>query len=360
MRMNSVTAERAMKRTGELAGDVQSATRTTPVLGGLRKLLCGAFLLATVGAGTTATALSPKPEPLPQPVKITVGFGKVAHLSPIGEIAQRLKELNVEMQTVEFIRYADARTAVATGSLDIATIGPADLPILLSQNITNIVGLMGAGELPKFVVTRNGVDIKKWEDLKGKKIGVAPASAVWFQFAAMLKEVGVPYNSFTEVKIQGAAPNAVAALKRGEVDAIITWEPFESQPVAENFGYWPDLDYSKSKAVGAELGLIVATREALTSKREAVRRFLWAYLEAVDRLNGSQDEFTKAIARFQGIDVNVAKRMSKNIKLGNFFTLDQMQRQTKAFFELGVFQKDVSAQLANAYDEELYKSVAGK
>src|SRR3546814_15232378 len=91
-----------------------------------------------------------------------------------------------------------------------ATIGPADLPILLSQNSTNIVGLTGAGVSPKFVVTRNGVDIKTWEDLKGKRIGVAPASAVWFQFAAMLKEVGVPYNSFTEVKLQGAAPNAVA------------------------------------------------------------------------------------------------------------------------------------------------------
>jgi sulfonate transport system substrate-binding protein len=351
-----------MERTGDFAGDEgQLARKITPVLGGLRKLLCGAFLLATVGASTTATALSPKPEPLPQPVKITVGFGKVAHLSPIGEIAQRLKELNVEMQTVEFIRYADARTAIATGSLDIATIGPADLPILLSQNNNNIVGLMGAGESPKFIVTRNGVDIKKWEDLKGKKIGVAPASAVWFQFAAMLKEVGVPYNSFTEIKIQGAAPNAVAALKNGDVDVIVTWEPFESQPVAEGFGYWADgLDYSKSKAVGAELGLISATREALNSKREAVRRFLWAYLEAVDRLNSSRDEFAKAIAKFQGIDLEVAKRMAKNIKLGNFLTLEQMQRQAKTFFELGLFQKDVSVQLGSAYDEELYKSVAGK
>ena len=170
------------------------------------------------------------------------------------------------------------------------------------------------------------MDIKKWEDLKGKKIGVAPASAVWFQFAAMLKEVGVPYNSFTEIKIQGAAPNAVAALKKGDVDVIVTWEPFELQPVAENFGYWAEgLDYSKSKAVGAELGLISATRDALNTKREAVRRFLWAYLEAVDRLNSSQEEFAKAIAKFQGIDLEVANRMAKNIKLGNFLTLAQMQ-----------------------------------
>ena len=345
-----------MARVHDFVGDQLAC-----LLGGLRKLAFGTTILATIGAGGTASALSPKPEPLPQPVKITVGFGKVAHLSPIGEIAQRLKELNVEMQTVEFIRYADARTAIATGSLDIATIGPADLPILLSQGNNNIVGLMGAGESPKFIVTRNGVDIKKWEDLKGKKIGVAPASAVWFQFAAMLKEVGVPYNSFTEIKIQGAAPNAVAALKKGDVDVIITWEPFESQPVAEGFGYWAEgLDYSKSKAVGAELGLIAATREALNSKREAVRRFLWAYAEAVERLNSSKDEYAKSIAKFQGIELEVAKRMAKNITLGNFLTLEQMQRQAKTFYDLGLFQKDVSGQLGSAYDQELYKSVAGK
>ena len=72
----------------------------------------------------------------------------------IGEIAGRLKELNVDLTVVDFIRYADARTAIATGSLDMATVGPADLPILLSKNINNIVGLM---VVPLFILlTRAG------------------------------------------------------------------------------------------------------------------------------------------------------------------------------------------------------------
>src|SRR6185295_9891178 len=105
-----------MARTCDFVGG-----KVTYVVGGLRKLLFGASFSVTICAAGTAVALSPKPEPLPQPVKITVGFGKVAHLSPIGDMAQRLKELNVEMTPVEFIRYADIRTAIATGSLDIAT-----------------------------------------------------------------------------------------------------------------------------------------------------------------------------------------------------------------------------------------------
>lgn len=342
-------------------GAVEFHGRRAVIARAVRFVAGAAVGMLLIGTAGSAAALAPKPDPLPQQVTITIGSGKAAHLSPIGEIAGRLKELNVDLKVVDFVRYADARTAIATGSLDMATVGPADLPILLSQNITNIVGLMGAGVSPKFVVTRNGVEIKTWEDLKGKKIGVAPASAVWFQFAAMLKEVGIPYNSFTEVKIQGAAPNAVAALKREEVDAIITWEPFESQPVAEGFGYWPSgLDYSKSKAVGAELGLIVATREALTTKREAVQRVIWAYLEAVERMNASKDEFARAIAKYQGIDETTAKRMTANITLGNFLTLEQLQLQAKAFHDFGVFQKDVSGELASVYDTSIYKAAAGK
>src|SRR3546814_315683 len=85
-----------------------------------------------------------------------------------------------------------------------------------------------------------------------------------------------------------------------------------------------------------------------------------AYIEAVERLNASKDEFARAIAKFQGIDEPTAKRMTANITLGNFLTLEQLQAQAKAFHEFGVFQKDVSAELADVYDPSIYKAAAGK
>ena len=63
--------------------------------------------------------------------------------------------------------------------------------------------------------------------------------------------------------------------KQGEVDAIVTWEPFESVPVIEGYGYFAkNLEYSQSKAVGAELGMLVATKDAVDTKRDAVERFV--------------------------------------------------------------------------------------
>jgi len=126
------------------------------------------------------------------PVTLTVGYAKVGHLAPIVLIEDELKKQGVELKLVEFARYADARTALLAGSLDAASVGPADLAIALANGSTNMVGLMGVGSSPKYVIARKGQKFDSWEDIKGKKIAIAPGSAVWFQFAATLIEKKYP------------------------------------------------------------------------------------------------------------------------------------------------------------------------
>lgn len=319
-------------------------------------LLAAPFILRAVSA--QAATLIDRPTPLPSPVKLVVGAAKVAHLSPVAMIAGDLKALGVEMEVVNFVRYADARTALAAGSLDIASVGPADVPIAMSQGITNLVALMGVGSQPKYPVVRKGLTLDRWSDLEGKKIAVASASAVWFQFVASLQEHGVAYNKLQAVNIQGAGSNFDDALKRGEVDALITWEPFESVPLAEGYGTWAtNLDYSTSKAVGAELGMFAATQSAVTAKREAVRRFIWAYVNAQNALAASPEKFAEAIAAYTGISIDISRRISVNTKLGAVLSLQQMQRQAKAFNELGVITRDVSAELPAHFAGDLVDSV---
>ncbi|MEC5324173.1 MULTISPECIES: ABC transporter substrate-binding protein [unclassified Aurantimonas] len=308
-----------------------------------------------------AFAVGPEPEPLSPPVELTVGYQKVGHLAPITLISEDLKKLGVDLKTVEFARYADARTALLSGSLEMATVGPADLAIALSQGSTNIVGIMGVGSSPKYVIGREGVKLDSWEDLKGKTVAIAPGSAVWFQFAATLTEQGIPYDSFKAVNIQGGGANFDQALKRGEVDAIVTWEPFESVPVIEGYGYFAKgLEYSKSESVGAELGMVVATKEAVDNKREAVERFVWAYLKAQETLAADPKAFAAAYADLTGLAPDVAAEAAKPITLGSVVTPEQIARQAKAFAELGVIQRDVSAEIEDYWDASLVKSAKGE
>lgn len=308
-----------------------------------------------------AYAVGPEPAPLPTPVELTVGYQKVGHLAPMILITDELKKLGVTLKLVEFVRYADARTALLAGSLDVASVGPADLAIALAQGSTNVVGLMGVGSSPKYVIGRNGVKLNSWEDLKGKKIAIAPGSAVWFQLAATLVEQGVPYNSFQAINIQGGGANFDQALKKGDVDGIVTWEPFESIPVMEGYGYFAKkLEYGSSKAVGAELGLLVASKTAVDTKKAAVERFVWAYLKTQEELAKSPQKFADAYAQLSGMAPNIAAEAAKVIKLGEVVSPDQIKRQAKAFADLGVIQKDVSGQIDANWDGSFVAKALGK
>lgn len=312
-------------------------------------------LLSGLGIGSDAQAQ----EPLDPPVALSVGYQKVGHLAPIVLIADELRAQGVEIDLVEFVRYADARTALLSGSLDIASVGPADLPISLAGGSTGVVGIMGVGSSPKYVIARTGVELDSWDDLLGKRLAIAPGSAVWFQFAATLLEAGVAYDGIETVNIQGGGANFNQALKAGEIDAIVTWEPFESIPIMEGYGYAAtNLEYSQSEAVGAELGIFMATKDAVENKREAVERFIAAYLDAQKELAADRERFAEALQQLTGLDAAVSREIAGKIDLGSVVTVEQVERQAKAFFEFGVIPRDVSGEIAAYWDTSLLAEAA--
>jgi sulfonate transport system substrate-binding protein len=313
-------------------------------------------LAAVLLLGYAGGAIADVPAPLPQPVTLNVGYQKVGHLAPMPMVVEPLEKLGVKVNLIEFARYADTRTAIIAGSIDMATVGPADLAIALSNGSKSVVGLMGVGSSLKYVIGRTGVKLDSWEDLKGKTVAIAPGSAVWFQFAATLVEKGVPYSSFKSVNIQGGGANFNQALKNGEVDAIVTWEPFESLPVIGGYGFFAkNLEYSQSKAVGAELGMMVASRSAIDTKRAAVVRLIWAYLDAQKKLSADPQAFAAAYAKLTGLDLAVAAEAAKPITLGSVVTPNQIELQAKAFAELGVIPKDVSGEIAASWNDDIVK-----
>ncbi len=318
-------------------------------------------LLGIVGTAVFAVAAPALAQAQIASTTLTVGYQKVGHLAPMVLLADDLKKAGIEVKMVEFARYADARTALLAGSLDVASVGPADLAIALANGSTNMVGIMGVGASPKYVIGKTGMKLDSWDDLKGKKVAIAPGSAVWFQFAATLVEKGIPYTSITAVNIQGGGANFNQALEKGEVDAIVTWEPFESIPVMKGYGFMAkSLDYSASKAVGAELGMLVATKAAATEKRAAVEAFVAAYVAKMKEMEGSKDKFAAAIAQLTGLDAPVSLRVAEAIKLGPVITPDQIKRQAKAFTELGVIPKDVSGEIDKFWDGSFLEKATKK
>jgi sulfonate transport system substrate-binding protein len=321
----------------------------------LTRILAG---LAGALVSVAALAVGPAPAPMKQKEVLTVGFVKVGHLSPMLFIEDELKKLNIEVKRAEFVRYADARTALLSGSVDVSAVAPIDLAIVAAQGSKNLIGLTGVGSSAKHLVVRKGVKIDDWADIAGKKIAIAPGSAVWTQWAMSLIERNIPYNTFTPVNVQGGGTAFVQAMKRGDVDAMVLWEPFESQAVAEGDAYFASkIDYSQSRAVGAELGMLAASGEAMATKKELVRRFLWAYLKVEEQLAKNNDQFADAYSKYTGLPPNVTKESAKIIKLGGVVNREQVGRLAEAAFKQGIVQKEVAKEAAELYDDSLAREI---
>jgi len=317
-------------------------------------------LVSLMGAlvASASFAVGPAPAPMKQKETLSIGFVKVGHLSPMLMIEDELKKLNIEVKRAEFVRYADARTALLSGSVDVSAVGPGDLAIVAAQGSKNLIGLTGVGSSAKYLVVRKGVKIDDWSDINGKKIAIAPGSAVWFQWAMSLIERNVPYSSFTPVNVQGGGTAFVQAMKRGDIDAMVLWEPFESQAVAEGDAYFATkLDYSQSRAVGAELGMLAASGEAMATKKELIRRFLWAYLKVEEQLAKNNDAFADAYSKYTGLPPNVTKESAKIIKLGGVLNKEQVGRLAEAAFKQGIVQKDVAKEAAELYDDSMAREI---
>jgi sulfonate transport system substrate-binding protein len=311
-----------------------------------------------LGAATFASGLGPPPAPLATRVKLTLGYAKVAHLVAFLDIDKVLAPMGVDVEMVEFVRYADSRTAMASGSLDITPMAPGDLPLLVSQGVTSVIGLMGVAASPAYPIIRNDVKADTWDDLANLRLGVPPGSAVWYQFVAMIQEKGLRYNQFKIVNIQGAGTNFLIAMQHGDVDAFIQSEPTDSMPLAQGYGHPAvALDYSTPQAVGPELGLLTASRASLSDKREAVNRFLWAFMAKQNALAADQKAYATAIQHFCGLDEKVAGLIAAKIKLGGVLDADQLVRLAKFLAMTGIVTKDVSGEVAQYYDPSIVQAV---
>ena len=87
--------------------------------------------ISVVAAAFAATAFAQGDlrTPLPQPVKVKLGMLNVPALSPLWLLPEYAAKYNIKMEMVMFQRFADARTALASGDIDITAFGPQDISL---------------------------------------------------------------------------------------------------------------------------------------------------------------------------------------------------------------------------------------
>ena len=131
------------------------------------------------------------------------------------------KDEGIEVELVEFADGPTIIAAMESGSIDVGYIGPGAhvLPIQGNADIFAFSHLGNGDE----VIANTEKGIESIEDLKGKKIGVAPGTSSESILQMTLEEAGLTEADVEIVNMDASA--IVTAMISGSVDAAATWSP---------------------------------------------------------------------------------------------------------------------------------------
>ena len=243
-----------------------------------------AFVLAPVG-GSAAERL--------------VGIHSARVLSQsvpwIAREAGLLQKYNLDFQLV-FIASSPAVTAAMLGGdAEIALTGGEGNIRAYVQGATDFV-FIGA---VKNVLTHSilaGPDIKRPEDLKGKKIGINRIGSNPHFFAVQaLRQKGLDPTKDVQFIQSGGSPETLAALVSGSLDAASLNPPADTQAISQGFHY---VIYGPDQRVPYVATAFVTLRPVLAKRTQVVGQFMHAMAEAAKIIHTDKEFTYKVLGKY--------------------------------------------------------------
>jgi ABC-type nitrate/sulfonate/bicarbonate transport system substrate-binding protein len=180
------------------------------------------------------------------------------------------------------------------GKLDLSTAAPL-VVVQKNRDASNpnsrIVTEVGKSEDIR-IIGRKDHGLTNPSDLRGKRVGLMSGTEPEFYLSLFSVFHGVPFESITRINL--GLEEQLKALEKGEVDAIIIWEPIASK-AAEILG--------SNAVVWAGQGrlasgwMLLVTPDLIAKRPEAIRRLLAGLLSAEKFISEHEDEARHIVAR---------------------------------------------------------------
>jgi NitT/TauT family transport system substrate-binding protein len=212
----------------------------------------------------------------------------------VGLETGEFKKLGLDVDPVLISGGSRSMQALLSGGLDFAHVsgGVSVQAALGGAEVTiagTVVNSMSAGVIA-------AKDIKSFQQLKGKKIGIASFGGnndIGLRYA--LKKNGInPDKDVTFLQI-GGERNRLTALERGLISATIMSPP--GLFVAESSGLTRLGDLSAMGMRYPELSIVVRKRD-FKERRDILRRYLRAHLGAVRAMKANRDVTIRVIEKY--------------------------------------------------------------
>jgi NitT/TauT family transport system substrate-binding protein len=255
------------------------------------------IVLAGLIAGLGAAAHAKEPEK--KTVALGVGGKSQLYYLPL-TIAQQKGYFGEEGLNVvinDFKGGSQSLQALQGGSVDAVT-GAYEHTIRMQVKGRPVVALIELGRFPGFVLAVQSSlkdEVRKPGDLKGRKIGVTtPGSSTHNFLNYLLARDGVKPDQVSIVGVAGGL-TAIAAFRRGEIDAISLSEPVLST-LAREGGIAVLADSRTEEGCHAIFGgnssaaVLYASPEFIAANPETVQRLVNAFYKALQWLAAATPE----------------------------------------------------------------------
>jgi NitT/TauT family transport system substrate-binding protein len=152
-----------------------------------------------------------------------------------------------------------------------------------------------------------GRNVESMEALKGKRVGVARGTGSETFWLSVVSKLNLNPADYTIVNVE--APEMVAALERGNIDAFAVWEPWPTRALRAISGTKILLSNEQIQIVR---NYVYMNRGWAEGNAEATQRFMRALVQAQEFCASSPAEAAQQVSRFLRLDrALVAELMTK-------------------------------------------------
>lgn len=252
----------------------------------------GSLALALCFALVTAPALSQS-----KPVKkVRVGIPSVGMGNIIPYITREAKfyeKHGLDPEVITVMGSGIGSKALISGNIDII---PIATPTVIAANLAGADMAILAHTMPAVVhAMMVRPEIKRPEDLKGKKIGVSSLGSLTdFLVRSIARKKGLnPDRDLTLISTGASDTERVMSLKAGAVDATAISHP--GYGLARKMGY--TMLWDSAKELDYPWMEITTRRAAIKSDRELILQYMKAHLEGIALFKTNKDFSVKVIKK---------------------------------------------------------------
>ena len=210
-------------------------------------------------------------------------------------------------------------SAFAAGALDMGYVGEAPATTAVANRVAKATVLAQVNTEGSAIMVRKGSSIQNPADLSGKTVAIPGHSTVQdFLLQKALYKFKVDPKKVNTIVLK--PPEMIGALKTGQIDAFIAWEPYPAKAQTMDVG---EVLLTSSQIWKNHPCCVLVSDDGFRHRNpQKVQSLVKAHVEATRFIHDHPDEAVKIGMKYTGMDEETVRTAIKNVNYTYELSID--------------------------------------